>query len=68
MPVKKGNGGIDLNGGYSYSSVSEFTEFLETQATRMELNGFMAEATNLRQWAAELNRKAAEKLQESSEQ
>lgn len=65
--MPKGNRNIDPNGGCSYSNVSEFTEFLENQATRMELSGFMAEATNLRQWAAELNRKAAEKARESSE-
>lgn len=51
---------IDAQVGTSFSNIDDFKEFLDLQATRMELNGYMAEASNLRKWAAELNRKSLE--------
>ncbi|MCE5336241.1 MAG: hypothetical protein LLG06_16790 [Desulfobacteraceae bacterium] len=51
---------IDAHAGTSFSNIDDFSEFLELQATRMELSGFMSEATNLRKWAAELNNKSLE--------
>jgi hypothetical protein len=42
------------------SAIENFKEFLEVQATTMEMNGFTPEAGNLRRWVAELARKVTD--------
>jgi len=48
------------------SAIENFKEYLELQATTLEMGGFMQEAGNLRRWVAELARKSSADLASNS--